>query len=576
MTLQLIIRTCGVLTLLGALLLLAFWVLYVLLMPYREISGSLVPLATHRHWTWVNLLGISGAVLLIAGVPGIALAQVEEAGRLGVAGMLIALAGGALLLGPLLWDTVLWPVLARHDPALLSFSGPIYRSRLFMPFFVSAGLAWAAGWAILGAASLRAGVFPAPAAWLVAVGAPLFALGSLFGLYQAVPRTIGILLFSGGAAWMGLVLWAHAPRSFGSAGQPLLQRLGAVVGSGDLPSLSIALVERDGSTQLVRLGVADVATGEPVDADSIYLWMSMSKLVTATAVVQLEQQGQLSLDQPAEQWLPGLASLGQDARRVTVRHLLEHRSGLNNPLPLRWVHRPGEPAPGSTAFFERLLREDAKLSGAPGGKARYSNLNYLALGAIIEAVTGRSYTSHVEARLLRPLGMADSGFETAGAARAHEVRGYLARGTPFGLLAGVMLPEGQLGPPVRGLLPLEPYRISGAAYGGLLGTVDDAARFAGMHLGGNELLSAEAVAAMQPSAGASFGLGWQAGPPGTRRYHHHMGGGAGQFAQMRVYPDDGIAVVAMASASGGLGPIHSQVLRAIDLVVEQHLGRPGR
>jgi hypothetical protein len=189
-------------------LLLAYWYLYVVFMPYRDLSTTLSILALHKHWTWINVLGVAGAAAGLLALPGIYLRQAEQVGALGLWGFLLALLGSALLLGPMLWDTILWSPLAHHDPSILDFKGPIYTSRAFVPFFVTAGLLWAAGMAMLGWATFQAGVLPRWGGLLLVVGAPLFGLGSLLGPLQVYPRTVGITAFAAGLIWLGLGLRA--------------------------------------------------------------------------------------------------------------------------------------------------------------------------------------------------------------------------------------------------------------------------------------------------------------------------------------------------------------------------------
>ena len=571
---QTLVRSSGGMLVVGGLLLLAFWWLYVILMPYRQLTDSLAPLALHRNWRLVNVFGVLGSLSLLAALPGLYAAQSEALGGMGLGAFLLALAASGLMLGPLLWDTVLWPVLAQHDPQLLAFQGPIYRSRFFVPFFASAGVLWAIGWALLAFASLEVGVLPRTPLWFIVAGAPLFALGSFFGLAQAIPRSIGISLFGVGSIWLGAVMWLHAPTPFGSPDQTVRDRLAAAVGTGDLPGLSVAVVQGGAVVFEQSYGHRDLAGRAPVDRDTVFLWMSMTKLVTATAIAQLESRGRLSLDDPAARYLPALGEV-EGAAAITVGQLLHHTSGLNNPLPLSWVHPPDQPPPDATPFATRLLRDEARVVGTPGGPAKYSNLNYVALGAIVEAVDGRRFTEYVQQEVLTPLGMRHSGFGPGGDLRAQEAVGYLRQGSPFHLAARFLLNDGQLRAPLQGQVPLDPYRISGSAYGGLLGTAPDAARFLALHASGqpSEVLSQAARDRMVPADGAVFGLGWRAGASNGRRYHHHMGGGAGQFAQMRVYPQAELGVLVMANASGSAGPIHDRVVRAADLVAEAFLSR---
>lgn len=202
------IRVAAICSVASGGLLLAFWYLFAILLPYRKLSGSLSILVLNRHWTMVNALGVCGALLGLLGVTGAFVSQIGAIGPLGLAGYLVAVIGTAALLATLVWDTVLWPILARQDPSLLDFTGPIYSSKTFLPFFISAGVIYAIGYVLFGVATARAAVLPSAAGILIAIGAPLFALGSMFGLrLQVYPRTAGVTLLSIGLIWLGLGMW---------------------------------------------------------------------------------------------------------------------------------------------------------------------------------------------------------------------------------------------------------------------------------------------------------------------------------------------------------------------------------
>jgi len=104
----------------------------------------------------------------------------------------------------MLWETVLWPILVKHDESLLDFQGPIYTSKTFLPFFIVAGLIYSLGYVLVGIGIVQAGALPRIAGILLAVGAPTFGLGSMFGKYQVYPRSIGVTLMSLALIWIGL------------------------------------------------------------------------------------------------------------------------------------------------------------------------------------------------------------------------------------------------------------------------------------------------------------------------------------------------------------------------------------
>ncbi|UCH59868.1 MAG: hypothetical protein JSV61_16875 [Anaerolineales bacterium] len=197
------VQLSGFINIFSGLLMLAFWYLYAILLPYRQLSNTLSILVLDRHWTLVNVLGVSGSMLGILGLTGSFFVQLAKFGRLGLIGFLCAFLGATLLLGALLWDTIIWPILAQHDSTLLDFQGPIYSSKTFVPFFVSAGLVYSLGFILFGIATAQAGVLPGWGGIMLAIGAPLFGLGALFGSYQVIPRTIGVTVFSIGLIWIG-------------------------------------------------------------------------------------------------------------------------------------------------------------------------------------------------------------------------------------------------------------------------------------------------------------------------------------------------------------------------------------
>src|SRR5215207_757196 len=179
--------------------------------------------------------------------------------------------------------------------------------------------------------------------------------------------------------------------------------------TGAVPALSVSVVKGDRLVWVKGFGFADLATGRPATPQTSYLWFSMTKIVTATAVMRLAEGGKLDLDAPADEYFRGFKIVSQPVP-VTVRHLLNHSSGLVNPLPIRWV-RPADARDSSRdAFVGRLLAKHRKLKSVPGERASYSNLGYLVLGEVISAITGTGYEQHVRREILSPLGMDRTGF----------------------------------------------------------------------------------------------------------------------------------------------------------------------
>jgi len=326
-----------------------------------------------------------------------------------------------------------------------------------------------------------------------------------------------------------------------------------------MPGLSVAVVKGDRVVWAKGFGFSDLVTSTRATSQTSYLWFSMTKIATATAVVRLAEEGAIDLDAPADEYYRGFKIVSQRTP-VSVRHLLSHSSGLANPVPIRWVYPASERVPGRRVFVERLLGKNRKLRFVPGERASYSNLGYLVLGEVISEVSGMGYEDYVQEQILLPLGMTQTGFSYPRTGREvatgyHPLRPLL---TPIFRTA---LPGGVVGPRQGKYVAFNPFYVKGPAYGGLIGGVEEAARLVLLHLNGGRvgetrLLSAESVAEMQrttPRGGKrDFGLGWfRAGEARQKRptFVEHLGGGAGFWNVMRLYPEESLGVVLLGNTT---------------------------
>jgi hypothetical protein len=199
-------QLAGYATMIGGILLVAYWYLFAILMPYGQLSTTLSLLVLNKNWTFVNILGIFGASISLFGLSGIFLSLGEEASKLALIGFVFAFFGTLLNLATMFWETVIWPIIARHDPTLLDFQGPVYTSKIYIPYFIVAGIIFSLGFLLLGIAISNSDLYPSMAGILIAVGGPLFGLGPMFGSLQVYPRTVGITLFFIGLLWIGNIL----------------------------------------------------------------------------------------------------------------------------------------------------------------------------------------------------------------------------------------------------------------------------------------------------------------------------------------------------------------------------------
>ncbi len=135
-------------------------------------------------------------------------------------------------------------------------------------------------------------------------------------------------------------------------------------------------------------------------ADQRFRIGSVTKTFTATIVFQLMQEGKLRLDSTLDEHVPGVVARGGE---ITIRHLLGHRSGLANITEYpEWLEE-AERSPSTSPSNSLRFAASKPLAFRPGSQMRYSNTNYIALGLVIEKVTGRSYAEELEQRVLDPL-----------------------------------------------------------------------------------------------------------------------------------------------------------------------------
>ena len=377
--------------------------------------------------------------------------------------------------------------------------------------------------------------------------------------------------------WRGHLLSqkeAHVAQAGNSTSAEMLEGLiQEKIETNGVPGLSVAVVKGDRVVWERGFGFADFATSAPATPSTSYLWFSMTKIVTATAIVRLAEGDKLDLDAPADEYFRGLKVVSQPTP-VTVRHLLNHSSGLANPLPIRWVRPAGTPASDHRTFVGRLLARNRRLRFAPGERAAYSNLGYLVLGEVVSEVAGKGYEEYVREEILSPLGIGRTGFSypERSAEEDGAATGYQPLWEPLTPLFRAALPRGVVGSRQGRYVAFNPFYVKGPAYGGLVGGGEEAARFVALHLNGGKafgtrLLSEESVTEMRrivPIGGKrDFGLGWFRSREARDRrpaFVEHLGGGAGFWNVMRIYADESLGVVMMGNTTSY---DHESILDAI-------------
>ena len=178
------------------------------------------------------------------------------------------------------------------------------------------------------------------------------------------------------------------------------------------PGVLVELDTRRGDVQ-VRSGYGNVAKQSPVPWDAKFRIGSFTKPFVSATLLQLVGEGRLSLEDPVDRWLPGvIRGNGNDGRRITVRQLLQHTSGVPEylqPANVPWVFE--QEAFLQNRFTTLTSAELVALAMkqppnfTPGTQWSYSNTNYTLAGMIIEKVTGQTWQQQTQRRIIRPLGL---------------------------------------------------------------------------------------------------------------------------------------------------------------------------
>ncbi len=337
------------------------------------------------------------------------------------------------------------------------------------------------------------------------------------------------------AALAAVLLAVAAPAAAGGAPEPAVARVDAVFApwtGRDSPGCAVSVV-RDGTPLLRRAyGMADLEQGRANTVSTVFEAGSVSKQITAAAVLLLAAEGRIGLDDPARRYLPELPDA---AAAVTVRQMLTHTSGLRD-----WgdvVAAAGWPR-GSRVYTQAHVLDVATrqraLNFTPGTRFSYSNTGYNLAAMAVERIAGRSFASFTRDRIFAPLGM------TATSWRDDHTRVVPGRATAY-------VPRNGGGWSVA--MPFE----DAHGNGGLLTTVDDLQRWnanlAAAAVGGPELVAALQRPAVLDSgeitgyAAGLFVTTWR----GVREIGH--GGATGGYrAFLARYPGQRLSVALLCNA----------------------------
>jgi CubicO group peptidase (beta-lactamase class C family) len=290
------------------------------------------------------------------------------------------------------------------------------------------------------------------------------------------------------------------------------------------PFSGIVAVARDGKIISARVaGAADLEHAAPMQLDTPMRLASVSKMLTAAAVLALRDRGLVELDSPITQYL---SDAPQSWSKITVRQLLAHRSGLGDysgtPEYDARRHQPATTA----GLMKMVVAVPPRFE--PGADFEYCNSNYVVLGALIERVTQKNYDTAMRELVFEPLGMKSTAADSATELIAGRAVGYRWLGR-----RGLQHAE-----------PLDPTNCGGS--GGLRSTASDLVRFAHA-LSGSGFLKDDSRRQMFEAPPPGYGLGCTVGVVGDHRLIEHSGGFDGFATWLGFLPDVDVSVVVLSN-----------------------------
>jgi CubicO group peptidase (beta-lactamase class C family) len=319
-----------------------------------------------------------------------------------------------------------------------------------------------------------------------------------------------------------------------------------------LPGIAVGVVADQELVWSKGFGFADVKAQQPMTPATKFRMASHSKVFTAVAIMQLREEGKLRLDDPVSKYLPWFAvkPAGDDDGPITIEQLLTHSSGLPREAGDHWSSNDFP----TTEEVKRLMSA-REAAFPPATRWKYSNLAYAVAGMVVEAVSGQSWASYLQANIFDPLGMTASSVD---------------RDVP-GLTVGYgrRMPDGS-----RAVIPFIDARGMGPATG-LTSNVEDMARFVSAQFrrgarGGPRILSTGSlremhrVRSLENNWTSGTGIGFGINRVGDKVYVGHGGGYLGNTTNTSIQLDSKVGVIVLTNTNDSdPGNIARQLMRTV-------------
>ena len=323
--------------------------------------------------------------------------------------------------------------------------------------------------------------------------------------------------------------------------------LNGLVGDNE-PGIQYVVVNKDSTIFESNVGMSNIEKGIHLNSKHTMAVFSMTKTLTAIVVLQLVERNKISLDDSVSDYIEHPYN-----PRISIRQLLNHTSGIANPIPLKWVHLSKEHASfDEISAFNKVLNEHPDLDAQPGTEYGYSNIGYWLLGKVIEQASDQSYSDCVTENIIKVLGLTSNEIGFLIVDEHNHAKGYLKKWSFMNLFGRFFIDGNLLGEYEGGWLHIKNVYLNGPSFGGAIGSASAFSKILQDLLSDqSKLLDEKSIQLLysqqQTEAGKNIDmtLGWHIGKLNSVTYYFKEGGGAGFHSEMRIYPDNGLASVIM-------------------------------
>jgi len=353
---------------------------------------------------------------------------------------------------------------------------------------------------------------------------------------------------------MSLAFLVLASCAFPSMGNEIMSRDEKVtkllieLSPDDAPGIQYIIVNKDATIYAFSSGLADIENRTPLSLSHTLSAFSMTKTLTAIAILQLAERQEINIDDRVSKYIEH--PYGQE---IAISQLLNHTSGIPNPIPLKWVHLATDHKNfNENAALAKVLADNPKPDRPPGEKYAYSNIGYWLLGRVIEAAAKQDYADYVKKNIFQPLRLTPGDIDFIITDNTRHAKGYLAKYSLMNLAKGFVTDRAVWGRYEGNWLHIKDVYVNGPSFGGAIGSAKAFSTILQDLLADRSILLSEnskkLLYSQQKTRSGKYidmTLGWHVGILEGVQYFYKEGGGAGFHSEMRVYPTIGLASVIM-------------------------------